>query len=122
MDFRGRIYRCGILHFHERDLARSFIEFADNQEEGCKQSVKDIVAISAAFKYKKFYDYDDALQWYKDNHNTIYASDQSLICFAKSASDPFQFIAKVLSKDDIESSSRSYHAFDLWKDIEQHGK
>ncbi|KAL0289083.1 UNVERIFIED_CONTAM: putative DNA-directed RNA polymerase [Sesamum calycinum] len=101
MDFRGRIYRCGILHFHERDLARSFIEFADNQEEGCKQSVKDIVAISAAFKYKKFYDYDDALQWYKDNHNTIYASDQSLICFAKSASDPFQFIAKPLSFLDL---------------------
>ncbi|KAL0302646.1 UNVERIFIED_CONTAM: putative DNA-directed RNA polymerase [Sesamum calycinum] len=106
MDFRGRIYRCGILHFHERDLARSFIEFADNQEEGCKQSVKDIVAISAAFKYKKFYDYDDALQWYKDNHNTIYASDQSLICFAKSASDPFQFIAKVLSKDDVQEYDR----------------
>jgi hypothetical protein len=27
MDFRGRIYRSGILHFHERDLARSFIQF-----------------------------------------------------------------------------------------------
>lgn len=23
LDFRGRIYRSGILHFHERDLARS---------------------------------------------------------------------------------------------------
>lgn len=23
IDFRGRIYRSGVLHFHERDLARS---------------------------------------------------------------------------------------------------
>ncbi|KAM3324036.1 hypothetical protein P3S67_005187 [Capsicum chacoense] len=27
MDFHGRIYHSGILHFHERDLARSFILF-----------------------------------------------------------------------------------------------
>lgn len=27
MDFRGRIYRSGVLHFHERDLARSLIQF-----------------------------------------------------------------------------------------------
>ncbi|KAK7321857.1 hypothetical protein VNO80_35519 [Phaseolus coccineus] len=25
LDFRGRIYRCGLLHFHERDLVRSLI-------------------------------------------------------------------------------------------------
>lgn len=25
---RGRIYRAGLLHFHERDLARSLITFA----------------------------------------------------------------------------------------------
>ncbi|KAL0386791.1 UNVERIFIED_CONTAM: putative DNA-directed RNA polymerase [Sesamum latifolium] len=30
IDFRGRIYRSGILHFHERDLARSLIVFAPN--------------------------------------------------------------------------------------------
>ena len=30
LDFRGRIYRCGILHFHECDLARSLIVFADH--------------------------------------------------------------------------------------------
>lgn len=27
LDFRGRIYRSGILHFHERDIARSLITF-----------------------------------------------------------------------------------------------
>ncbi|KAK7357083.1 hypothetical protein VNO80_16364 [Phaseolus coccineus] len=26
LDFRGRIYRCGLLHFHERDLVRSLID------------------------------------------------------------------------------------------------
>ncbi|KAL2905158.1 putative DNA-directed RNA polymerase [Bienertia sinuspersici] len=30
LDFRGRIYRCGILHFHERDLARSLIQIDDD--------------------------------------------------------------------------------------------
>lgn len=29
LDFRGRIYRTGILHFHERDLARSLIIFGN---------------------------------------------------------------------------------------------
>lgn len=27
LDFRGRIYRSGILHFHERDIAISLILF-----------------------------------------------------------------------------------------------
>lgn len=27
LDFRGRIYRAGVLHFHERDLARSLIVY-----------------------------------------------------------------------------------------------
>jgi len=25
LDFRGRIYRSGLLHFHERDLSRSLV-------------------------------------------------------------------------------------------------
>ena len=108
MDFRGRIYRAGILHFHERDLARSLIVFANNhqEEEGCNQSAKDIVASAAAFKYKKFYLYDEALQWYKEKQNLIYASDESLISFAKGASDPFQFIAKALCNDGVQEYNR----------------
>lgn len=106
MDFRGRIYRSGILHFHERDLSRCFIVFANNQQEGSNQLAKDIVASSAAFKYKKFYHYDDALQWYKENQSLIYASNESLISFAKGASDPFQFIAKVLCHDNVHEYDR----------------
>lgn len=108
MDFRGRIYRSGILHFHERDLARSLIVFANNhqEEEGSNQSAKDIVASAAAFKYKKFDLYDEALQWYKENQSLIYASDESLISFAKGASAPFQFIAKALCNDGVQEYNR----------------
>ncbi|KAL3529530.1 hypothetical protein ACH5RR_008852 [Cinchona calisaya] len=104
----ARIYRSGILHFHERDLARSLIVFANNhqEEEGSNQSAKDIVASAAAFKYKKFYLYDEALQWYKENQSLIYASDESLISFAKGASAPFQFIAKALCNDGVQEYNR----------------
>ncbi|KZV14671.1 DNA-dependent RNA polymerase [Dorcoceras hygrometricum] len=104
MDFRGRIYRSGILHFHERDLSRCFILFDNNQQEGNEGSKlleNDIVASSAAFKFKKFYLYEDALQWYKENKSLIEASDESLISFAKGASDPFMFIAKVLCYENV---------------------
>lgn len=36
LDFRGRIYRSGVLHFHERDLARSLIVFSDTDTPGFK--------------------------------------------------------------------------------------
>lgn len=92
------------MHFHERDLARSLIVFANNhqEEEGCYQSAKDIVASAAAFKYKKFDLYDDAIQWYKEKHSLIHASDESLISFAMDASDPFQFISKAISHDNVQ--------------------
>src|SRR5665811_2438480 len=32
IDFRGRIYRTGILNFHERDLARSLLLFSSIKE------------------------------------------------------------------------------------------
>lgn len=95
LDFRGRIYRSGILHFHERDLARSLIVFASSLEV-CSQSDEDIISTSAAFKYKKFSRYDDALFWYKEKQSEIYASDESLISFASDARDQYQFISKVL--------------------------
>lgn len=99
MDFRGRIYRSGILHFHERDLARSLIVFAKNHQEGNNQLEKDIVATSAAFKYKKFPLYEKALQWYKEHLSLFPAFDESFLSFAKGASDPYQFIAKVLCSE-----------------------
>ncbi|WOL04761.1 hypothetical protein Cni_G13483 [Canna indica] len=112
---KARIYRSGILHFHERDLARSLIIFAHNhqeEEEGSNQSAKDIVASAAAFKYKKFDLYDEALQWYKEKQSVLHASDESLISFAKDASDPFQFIAYALCNDGVPE----YHRIPITQD------
>ncbi|KAJ8441623.1 hypothetical protein Cgig2_010264 [Carnegiea gigantea] len=89
VDIKGRKY----------EIDRSLIVFANNHQEGINQSAEDIVATSLAFKYKKFDLYDDALKSYKENQSLIYASDESLICFAKGASEPFQLIAKVLCND-----------------------
>ena len=53
LDFRGRIYRCGILHFHERDLARSLIHFSGTQF--CNKDENDLIYIYAAtaFHFQK---------------------------------------------------------------------
>ena len=42
IDFRGRIYRSGILHFHQRDLAKSLIVFANQvQPHNYNELLKD---------------------------------------------------------------------------------
>lgn len=105
MDFRGRIYRAGVLHFHERDLAKSLIFFSPgaleaepNESEEGKQRWQ--LACAAAFKYKKFSSLDKSYEWYM---GTIAddISDKSIINLAQQASDPFQFIAKVLSNERV---------------------
>lgn len=99
--FRGRIYRAGVLHFHERDLARSFIVFSNIPKSYDQLDNYEIVEVymvlssAAAFHFKKFFSYDDAHQWYIDQQNGKF-SDESLIQFAVDASDPYQFISKVL--------------------------
>ncbi|KAF3646058.1 hypothetical protein FXO38_19343 [Capsicum annuum] len=105
MDFRGRIYHSGICHVHESDLSKVFILFSNNPQEGINQSVMDIVATSAAFKYKKFDLYDNGLKWYKEYHSFIYAFDERLISIAKGDSDPFQFIDNVLCNYRVEESN-----------------
>lgn len=65
LDFRGRIYRSGILHFHERDLARSLIVFADDKSTGNI----NIFMAAPAFHYKSFLSVEEALEWF---HHEIY--------------------------------------------------
>ena len=105
LDFRGRIYRAGVLHFHERDLARSLIVFSENSSYNQldiekKEEVYKVLTSAAAFHYKKFDSYDDAHEWYLDQQNVFNSSDESLIKFAVEASDPYQFISKVLCIED----------------------
>nr|GME06069.1 DNA-dependent RNA polymerase [Ipomoea batatas] len=108
VDFRGRIYRAGVLHFHERDLARSLIVFSkntyrkydDGREYDDDQIAKlnHIIESAAGVHYQKFETYGDASQWYQEQDLSLKSNDsRSLIKFAVGASDPFQFLSKVLS-------------------------
>ena len=110
MDFRGRIYRAGVLHFHERDLARSLIVFASDApalertpEESLKQ-IRERLACAAAFKYTKFQSNDKAALWYNDNLSTLKESVFSLMNFAVQGSNPFQFLAYVLSNERVSDN------------------
>ena len=99
MDFRGRIYRSGVLHFHERDLARSLLLFAGKPQINNPLSTNTIMqdlACATAFKYQKFLTLDEAYKWYKENQPKFFISDENLMKGAVQASEPFQFLAKFL--------------------------
>ncbi|GKV53287.1 hypothetical protein SLEP1_g59819 [Rubroshorea leprosula] len=98
VDFRGRIYRSGVLHFHERDLARGLIVFSSVRKKSDTDinEVYDFIANAAAFHFKKFDTYEDANQWFHDQEVNL-NSDDRLIKFAGDAKNPYQFISKVLS-------------------------
>ena len=131
MDFRGRIYRAGILHFHERDLAKSLIRFAHeesipvhinvvNDDEGKKRRTH--LAYAAAFKFKKFSTLKESYIWYMDMLKEVgpwieYQSQSELeksksniklINLALRASDPFQFLAKFQTCDRVDDYQRAY--------------
>ncbi|XP_051115576.1 probable DNA-directed RNA polymerase [Andrographis paniculata] len=111
LDFRGRIYRSGILHFHERDLAKSLLLFSQTGRVFNNTSFpesRDIIETSTAFKYQKFMNYEEALKWYKNKKSYLSNSYENIISTAKDASDPFQFMAKILLNeyDDKDESNR----------------
>ena len=99
MDFRGRIYRAGVLHFHERDLAKSLIIFssdgkAPNISEEEQFRLRGILAAATAFKYKKFKNFEVSFVWYmKEYYNKYYDNEQNrykydcFINFAQHASE-----------------------------------
>lgn len=97
LDFRGRIYRSGILHFHERDLARSLILFADAplyDANGDKQIIKEALA----FHYGSFTSIEEGLRTLDSLSNL---NDQEL--FDKcpmEAKRPFQFLSSMHMSDD----------------------
>lgn len=114
MDFRGRIYRAGVLHFHERDLSKSLIRFVIRNDKKPEQELThdkqyDLrmqLAAAAAFKYKKFSSIKEALDWYLFHYKRMNKSNESLINSALQASDPFQFIAKVISNENVSDAER----------------
>ena len=89
MDFRGRIYRSGVLHFHEGDLSKSLLLFsADHPQPQAqnhlpeKKNLSQHLACAAAFKYPKFSNLDDALKWYNEHQTEMFTSDKfhSICC------------------------------------------
>nr|YP_009861459.1 ORF312 [Mirabilis himalaica]QKN19356.1 ORF312 [Mirabilis himalaica] len=102
LDFRGRIYRCGILHFHERDLARSLIVFAGDDEK-TNTKVNSCAVISAfAFHYKSFESYDNCIEWFMQelydliNNNDSNPDPERLYKLYRFAKRPFQYLSHFL--------------------------
>ncbi|KAF6150786.1 hypothetical protein GIB67_020869 [Kingdonia uniflora] len=98
VDFRGRIYRAGVLHFHERDLSRSLLRFfsiLNNKDiDISTTNSKGYLRVAATFKYEKFTSLDEAFEWHKLNLPIMNSSDLSLIELAQNASESFKFLAK----------------------------
>ncbi|KAL5784401.1 hypothetical protein ACOSQ2_006793 [Xanthoceras sorbifolium] len=105
LDFRGRIFYRGVLHFHERDLVRSLIVFADskymdniniNEMDNIKKldniNQKTLLA-AAAFHYRSFVSVDDALEWFTNNLLQIF---ENHFVFSQEAKCPFQFLANLI--------------------------
>ena len=78
-----------------------------------KKNLSQHLACAAAFKYPKFSNLDDALKWYNEHQTEMFTSDESFIQFAAQASDPFFFIAKILSQDEGVSN---YHQVPVTQD------
>lgn len=96
LDFRGRISRSGILHFYERDLARSLIFFSDSSQKESDPYTSNNVIISLAFHMKAFSTYNDALAWYHENRDELFQG--GILSTAAKAKHPFQFLSCLESK------------------------
>lgn len=92
LDFRGRIYRCGVLHFHERDLARSMILFADSESSTNMTEIYIRILQSMAFHYQSFVSDDEAYIWSKKYISNL-SCKKKVIEDARDARRPFQFLA-----------------------------
>ncbi|KAM7249887.1 hypothetical protein ACFE04_019666 [Oxalis oulophora] len=124
LDFRGRIYRCGVLHFHERDLARSLIVFASQYDECCyfNKEYSAHFLIGSAYHYKKFNTNSEALNWVINNliphikemdtlvsnhtYEYFYNTMNKILKFYRAAKRPFQFLSASLCNTKYFASNR----------------
>ena len=97
LDFRGRIYRCGILHFHERDLARSLIMFSNTKKEMNLENDSYQALIASSFHYKSFINLNESHNWLETNYSKLSSWESALYEYAPSAKSPFQFLAKLFN-------------------------
>lgn len=98
LDFRGRIYRSGILHFHERDLARSMILLggmtSNNNALGDHDLIikSKIIMMATSFHYKSFNSFNDSYNWFFGNE----LQHDERIVFARDAKRPFQYLSNLI--------------------------
>lgn len=101
LDFRGRIYRSGILHFHERDLARSLIVFADHNETRllCPEKANAIACLATSFHYNSFNTIRNAADYFNflDENRKTLGTHENLTSFPTGAKRPFQFCANMFA-------------------------
>ena len=106
MDFRGRNYRYGPFHFHERDLVRSLIVFGDpgdlKEDIDYSEIGKNHVIATAYHFIKNIANYSKAYEFTKNliekykllsPDNDPKARDDILYGLAHSARNPFQFLS-----------------------------
>ena len=107
LDFRGRIYRCGVLHFHERDLARSLIIFHDEKSKGNTTSIKNDeklmkgALVAAAYHYKSFPSENDAIQFMLN----FIDEDKNPVELSRDAKRPFQFLSIIVGIQHINETN-----------------
>lgn len=113
LDFRGRIYRSGIINFHERDLARSLIVFADSEDssnftdEDFSRNYENVI-LATAFHYKSFATYKDANIWFDKYCTNSYDNTETTQQYSSKAKRPFQFLSNITSMiNDIENAIKS---------------
>jgi DNA-directed RNA polymerase len=114
LDFRGRFYRTGILHFHERDLARSLLLFSGVQDRDFRLTKKEEAELrttlwwSGGAHYKSFGSMSDFYKWVDSFEKSIIyykaledlsTFNNRIIEYVLNAKSPFQFLSRIVHMD-----------------------
>lgn len=134
LDFRGRIYRSGIFHFHERDFARSLLLLVDektkiNMEDNKANELRKRFLVATAFHYQKFntmYNAYSAINiLLKDFEKDAITIDEKIISFLRKVIDKkckniYQLLANIVyyaySKDDPKKLKQMYLSVPITQD------
>lgn len=134
LDFRGRIYRSGIFHFHERDFARSLILLADDKttiKEEDYDKLRKRFLIATAFHYQKFQCEEKAytrivfILNYFDKLSNYTTKEDKIILMLRSkiyidCKNPFQLLANIVlyeySKGDPKKLEQMYLSVPITQD------
>lgn len=102
LDFRGRIYRSGIMHYHQREICKSLIEFSGREKDLDVRDEKYLYeySYSLSFYYDSFKSINEASNWFMKNKNYLFKSskiNQHIIDISRKAKHPLLFLSNVLS-------------------------